>query len=131
MLSLHLAKGEYITINDDVIVQVFPDGGHTLLRVEAPREIPILRGDLREKQGRERPEAVRATEARGQRSRKSPSDQLRSQRYFEKARLCQERRADAVKAGAEMKRLLGRVECPETRRALGEQLERFARLSAQ
>ena len=47
MLKLSLTPGEYITIGEDVVVQLYHmEGGRSYLAVKAPREIPILRGTV-------------------------------------------------------------------------------------
>jgi len=59
MLCLTLLPGEYLTIGDDVVVQVDRMvGDHCKLVVHAPREIPILRGEVLERNGGERPSCV-------------------------------------------------------------------------
>ena len=59
MLFLQLKEGEYITIGEDIVVQVFPDSGSmTRLAIKAPRELTILRGEVRERNGAKRPEGL-------------------------------------------------------------------------
>lgn len=59
MLFLQLKTGEYVTIGDNVIVQLNNvSGNRCKLMVEAPREIPVVRGELLERTGAERPECV-------------------------------------------------------------------------
>ena len=59
MLCLSLAPGEYITIGDDVVVQLDGIAGdRSRLVVHAPREIPILRGSVLERNGGKRPDCV-------------------------------------------------------------------------
>lgn len=59
MLCLNLTPGEYMTIGGDVVVQVDRvSGGHCRLIVQAPREIPILRGEVLERGGGRRPDCV-------------------------------------------------------------------------
>ena len=49
MLSLQLKSGEYLTIGDEIAVQIFEESGSTFrVAVKAPREIPILRGEVLE-----------------------------------------------------------------------------------
>ena len=44
MLSLQLKSGEYLTIGDEIAVQIFEESGSTCrVAVKAPREIPNLR----------------------------------------------------------------------------------------
>ena len=55
MLSLQLKSGDYFTIGEDIAVQVFQQHGSTFqVKVKAPREIPIARGEVLE-----RPEGLR------------------------------------------------------------------------
>ena len=57
MLCLMLKEGEYLTIGEDIVVQVFPDSkSRVRLAVKAPRDVTILRGDLLEKSGAKRPD---------------------------------------------------------------------------
>ena len=47
MLSLRLKPGEYFTIGKDITVQVFQDRGNSIeVAIDAPRELPVLRGKL-------------------------------------------------------------------------------------
>ncbi|MCI8554002.1 MAG: carbon storage regulator, partial [Clostridiales bacterium] len=39
MLSLQLKSGEYFTIGDDIVVQVFHDSSSFRVQVKAPREL--------------------------------------------------------------------------------------------
>ncbi len=56
MLKLSLNSGEYITIGENVIVQVFRVAGdRTYLAIEAPREISVVRGSVLEREGEARP----------------------------------------------------------------------------
>ena len=62
MLSLMLKEGEYLTIGEDIVVQVFPDSkSRTRLSISAPKDVTILRGDLWERGGADRPDCVRET----------------------------------------------------------------------
>ena len=50
MLCLHLAPGEYMTIGSDVVVQVDGIAGNRCkLLIQAPRQVPIVRGAVRER----------------------------------------------------------------------------------
>ncbi len=52
MLKLSLAPGEYLTIGENVVVQVYrAENGRTYLAIDAPREVPIVRGAVREREG--------------------------------------------------------------------------------
>ena len=66
MLSLMLKEGEYLTIGEDIVVQAFPDSkSRVRLAISAPKDVTILRGDLREKGGADRPACVRGESRRG------------------------------------------------------------------
>ena len=59
MLCLHLAPGEYMTIGSDVVVQVDGIAGNRCkLLIQAPRQVPIVRGAVLERTGGERPDCV-------------------------------------------------------------------------
>ena len=65
MLSLMLKEGEYLTIGEDIVVQVFPDSkSRTRLSISAPKDVTILRGDLWERGGADRPDCVLETQRR-------------------------------------------------------------------
>ncbi len=67
MLSLRLKSGEYLTIGENIAVQIFRQTGDSFeVAVKAPREIPVLRGEVFERSGR-RPEGLRESR------QKSPS----------------------------------------------------------
>ena len=58
MLSLLLKSGEYLTIGEDVVVQIMEKRrGVFQVSIQAPKEVPIVRGDLLDRAGR-RPEGV-------------------------------------------------------------------------
>ena len=73
MLSLQMKSGEYLTIGEDIAVQVFQSGSSFRVSVKAPREIPILRGEVLERT-ENRPEGLHNKRP------KSPSDQKRDAR---------------------------------------------------
>lgn len=59
MLTLRLKSGEYLTIGDDIAIQVFRQAGDSVeVAVKAPREIPVLRGGVLERSGK-RPAGLR------------------------------------------------------------------------
>ncbi len=65
MLFLQLKTGEYMTIGGSVVVQLSDaSSSHCKLMIEAPREIPVVRGELLERAGMERPECVAETSCR-------------------------------------------------------------------
>ena len=51
MLVLGVRSGEYITIGQDIVIQVVKAGEVTRLAVQAPRECPVVRGKLVEASG--------------------------------------------------------------------------------
>ncbi len=79
MLSLNMKSGDYLTIDSNIVVQVFKGTGPALrVAVKAPKEIPIVRGAVLEREGEQRPEGL--LDKRPQ----SPSDQLHSAKRLEK-----------------------------------------------
>jgi len=50
MLSLRITPGDYITIGDNIVVQVTQAPGAAFnVSIDAPRDIPIVRGAVHEK----------------------------------------------------------------------------------
>lgn len=96
MLSLNMKSGEYITIANNIVIQVLPDGGRATLLVDAPREIPVLRGVLWEEGGEARPESINMDHPKPHKNRGTKAAE-RSDRYYEKVAMWQ-RRKDAAKA---------------------------------
>ena len=59
VLCLNLNQGEYLTIGEDVVVQLHRiSGDRCKLVINAPKEIPVLRGKVLERTGGQRPECV-------------------------------------------------------------------------
>ena len=59
MLCLNLNQGEYMTIGEDVVVQLdHISGDRCKLMIQAPREVPIVRGKVLERTGGQRPQCV-------------------------------------------------------------------------
>ncbi len=59
MLCLALLPGDYILIGEDVILQHYrTEGEKCRLAVRAPRDIPIVRGKVLEKNGMKRPDCI-------------------------------------------------------------------------
>ena len=132
MLSLQLKSGDYITIGKDVVVQVFKQSGPDFrVAVKAPREVPVLRGELLERGGGERPEGMCARPLR-----KPPSAQIhdaqRLERLVQRQQARQKQEEGRRKVVQEMRAILDRLsgspaldgEIQELRRAL----ERVAEL---
>ena len=59
MLCLALTPGEYLTIGNDVVVQLDRMAGDRCkLVIQAPKEVPVLRGAVLERTGGKRPECI-------------------------------------------------------------------------
>ena len=59
MLALTLSLGNYLTIGDDVVIQLNRiTGDRCRLTIDAPREVPVVRGEVLERQGEGRPDSV-------------------------------------------------------------------------
>lgn len=54
MLSLQLNNGEYLTIGEDIVIQVFTNSA-IRVSVKAPKDLTILRGEVLERNGEDRP----------------------------------------------------------------------------
>ena len=87
MLSLQLKSGEYLTIGDDIVVQVFEQGGAIRVAVKAPRALPILRGEVHERDG-QRPDGLLRQRP------KTPSERVRNARRMEELARKKEAAAD-------------------------------------
>ena len=69
MLKISLTQGEYLTIGGDIVVQLYrSEGGRSYLAIDAPREIPIVRGAVLEREGGRRPDRLAEVPAKGPRS---------------------------------------------------------------
>lgn len=121
MLNLNLKEGEYLTIGDDIVVQTFPFGSQTQVLVDAPREMTILRGKLRERNGGGRPDAV----IDGYR-KQSPSDRRHAETRREKLSKRQESRESAQVALIEINAMLDALGATPESRWLRERIERIA-----
>ena len=52
MLALSVQEGDYITIGDDIVIQIYAQKGKlTRIAIDAPREMPVVRPKLVEEQG--------------------------------------------------------------------------------
>lgn len=59
MLSLTISPGDYVTIGDNIVLQFdHMPAGHFDLVIQAPREVPIVRGEVLERGGVKRPDCV-------------------------------------------------------------------------
>ena len=69
MLKLSLAPGESLTIGENVVVQVYrAENGRTYLAIDAPREVPIVRGAVREREGAQPPAKLAQVPQKGHKS---------------------------------------------------------------
>jgi sRNA-binding carbon storage regulator CsrA len=56
MLKLTLLPDEYLTVGDNIVVQLLRvSGGRADVAIEAPRAVPVVRGAVLERQGGKRP----------------------------------------------------------------------------
>ena len=125
MLSLQLKSGDYLTIGEDVVLQVFKEAGsHFRVSVKAPREIPILRGAVREREGEARQEGLRESPAPSPSSRRHTARRAQERlERLEAYRRAAQDRADAVRC---LRLLLDTSELPNGLRvSLEGQLERL------
>lgn len=49
MLSLGRKPGEYIVIGKDIVIQIISVDGDLRLAIDAPKDLPIVRGEVYEK----------------------------------------------------------------------------------
>lgn len=49
MLSLGRKPGEYIVIGEDIVIQIISVEGDLRLAIDAPKDLPIVRGEVYEK----------------------------------------------------------------------------------
>ena len=130
MLSLQMKSGDYVTIGENVVVQVFRDSGPQFrISIKASKEIPIMRGAVLERAGQERPDGLHKRVPK-----KSPSEQIRSARKLEELAKRQEARQKEKetrsRAMAEMDRVLSNMDQNSAEiRYLRFQLEQMAQAS--
>ena len=74
MLSLYLKDGEYLTIGDEIVVQVFTNST-IRLSVKAPKDMTILRGEVLERNGNERPDCLLDPKAKMKRPPRQTGEQ--------------------------------------------------------
>jgi len=59
MLCLSLSPGDYLTVGDNVVLQLDRmSGDRCKLVIDAPREVPIVRGAALERHGGQRPSCI-------------------------------------------------------------------------
>ena len=114
MLSLQLKSGDYLTIGDEIAVQIFQQpGGAFSVSVKAPREIPILRGKVLERSGDDRPDCLR------DRAPKRPSVRARNARNMAAFAKRKEQETAAVQ---EMRSILARMDSMAEAGALRQEI---------
>lgn len=65
MLCITLLPGDYFTVGDDTVIQFDRLSGERIhLIVNAPREVPIIRGEVLERSGGQRPACVKGISPR-------------------------------------------------------------------
>ena len=127
MLSLQLKSGDYLTIGEDVVIQVFQEAGSRFrVSINAPREVPIVRGEVREREGEKRPEGLRDSLPPNPSSRRHTERRARERlERLEEYRQAAAERSDAVRR---LRALLDASELPDRlRQPLEGQLERLER----
>lgn len=122
MLSLQMKSGDYLTIGENIVVQIFKESGPQFrVSVKAPREVSIVRGKVLERKGEHQPNGLRS---KGPKT--SPSDKLRSARYLQKVSKRQETRkleqALCLEAIKGLEQAIGQLK-PSPERAGLEQLQ--------
>lgn len=115
MLCLSLLPGEYVTIGDDVVVQYDQTVGERCrISLKAPREVPIIRGEVLERAGGERPDCVQ--EKRPPCRREIPWDRSRAQALNAMRKLLSEMDDNDSRVKA-LRRQLNHMFPPETKDA--------------
>ena len=67
MLFLQLKPGEYLTIGEDIAIQVFQETGNRIrVGIAAPKDLTVLRGEVLERIGAERPEGLKGLPAQAE-----------------------------------------------------------------
>lgn len=114
MLKLSLLPEEYLTINGDIVIQLSRvAGGRAFLAIEADRTVPVIRGEVLERQGGQRPACLAPPSGKAFRHSRD--------RYFP----WNDDRERAVRA---MKRVFDRLEaggCAQEAAVLRTQLDRI------
>ena len=68
MLSLGRNPGEYVMIGDDIVIQVVSIDGELRLAIDAPKTLPIQRGEIYE-QSHEMPKCIRGKHLKNRKNR--------------------------------------------------------------
>lgn len=78
MLTVGRKRGEYIVINDNIVVTVDEDDGIFRISIDAPKEVRIVRGEVYE-QDRPRPACLDADLRKGRRTKKTAEKKAETQ----------------------------------------------------
>ncbi len=112
MLCLSLRSGDYLTIGDDVVLQLERSSGDRCkLVIQAPKEVPVLRGEVLE------------------RTEKRPDCVFDKPRYYKKELMWDRSKAQALAA---MRKLLSEMDGRDANvRSLRRQLNHMFPVAAQ
>ena len=59
MLKLSLTPGEYLTVGNNIVIQLYKtEGKRSFLAIQAPKDVQILRGAVAEREGAPRPKGL-------------------------------------------------------------------------
>jgi len=65
MLCITMRRGDYVAIGDGIVVQIeYLNNERVHLAIDAPREVPIVRGEVLERGGGQRPACLTQKQAR-------------------------------------------------------------------
>ena len=107
MLTLRIKSGEYITIGEDVAVQVFDRPGESFeVSVKAPREVPIYRSGIFER-SENRPEGLKEQRV------KPPSERKRDEKRLQALAKREGLRAAAAEISTILDKLEKTNDCAE------------------
>lgn len=107
MLLLRLKSGEYISIGQNIAVQIFKQAGDSFqVAVKAPREVPVLRGEVLERNDA-RPEGLRENRS------KTPSERKADVKRVQALARREERRAAVQEMGSILDKLEAKNNCEE------------------
>lgn len=117
MLSLNIKSGEYITIGNDIVVQIFREGSDARVEVKAPREMTILRGELLERTEK-KPDGLLSIRP------KSASERIRNAKRLdklaEKKAFYEAQKQEILAIAGKMDQLTASISDPDTKAHLKE-----------
>jgi len=107
VLTLRIKSGEYITIGENVAVQIFERPGNSFeVSIKAPREVPIFRSEVFER-SKLRPEGLR------EQRKKAPSERKKDAKRLELLAKREERRAAVQELGSILDKLEAKISFTE------------------